>query len=364
MNRIVLLYAITCFLRNRDKITKSEFISRLRSINNLIQNSEDEVSDRIDRNRLPAILQQTDAIMLKGEIDDSIENSFNVNQIAEEKEKKSFLEQQPDQTSLVYALEDHQNLKGQISIVGLDHIDYAHRFESLFSCKWDLIDCALMSIGDYGQQERNKWRWQYASKGMQIAWDELFHKSANTGFDKTKEILIQLLSKAEIFTNEILLKIRDEFLSSCESSGMYPWRYYYVKYDAFRPGSYGKYSNNDVSNKPYMFSVLQTKSQWSSNTYMPYLKEADDLHLSKDSMGQRLVYGDRHLVCSNDAYLLRDNETETVLKAFPIKQNEDGIDMEDRILLLKKTISSGAITAEYEITESQNTTESADEVTI
>ena len=99
LNRIVLLYAITCFLRNKDKITDSEFIHRLRSINNLIQNSEDEVSDRIDRNRLPAILEQTDVIMLKGEIDDGIENSFNVNQIAEEKEKKTFLEKQPEQAS-------------------------------------------------------------------------------------------------------------------------------------------------------------------------------------------------------------------------------------------------------------------------
>ena len=35
--------------------------------------------------------------------------------------------------------------------IGLDHVDYAARFASLFSCEWDLIDCALMSIGDYGQ---------------------------------------------------------------------------------------------------------------------------------------------------------------------------------------------------------------------
>lgn len=108
----------------------------------------------------------------------------------------------------------------------------------------------------------------------------------------------------------------------------------------FRPGSYGKYSYSSVSEKPYLFSVMQTKSQWSSNTYMPYLKEADDAHLSKDSMGQRLVYGDRHIVCDNAAYLLRDNATETVIRTYPIPQNEDGMDTEDRILLLKKLIST------------------------
>ncbi len=130
--------------------------------------------------------------------------------------------------------------------------------------------------------------------------------------------------------------------------------------NVFRPGSYGKYSNNDVSAKPYMFSVMQTKSQWSSNTYMPYLKEADDAHLSKDSMGQRLVYGERHVVCSNAAYLLRDNETEAIIRSFPVSQNEEGIDTEDRIILLKELISSGALVAEYDMPEVQNDEESTD----
>lgn len=338
LNRIVLLYAVTSYLRNREMVTETEYIRRLRSINNLIQNSEDEVSDRIDRNRLPAILRQVDAVMLNGDIDDSIENSFNVNQIAEEKEKKAFLEEHPDKESLVFALEDHPNLKGQISIVGIDHVDYADRFASLFSCKLDLIDCAMMAIGNYSQQERNKWRHQFASKGMQIAWDELFHKSANIGFENTSAILVELLSKAESFTDEFLAKIVADFISSCEESNQYPWRYYYVKYRSFRPGSYGKYSNNNVAEKPYMFSVMQTKSQWSSNTYMPYLKEADEQHLSRDSMGQRLVYGDRHIICQNGAFALRDNETEEILETIPIQQNEDGIDVENRIEVLKRFI--------------------------
>ena len=242
-------------------VTEAEYIRRLRSINNLIQNSEDEVSDRIDRNRLPAILRQMDAVMLNRTIDDTIENSFNVNQIAEEKEKKAFLEKHPDKESLVFALEDHPNLKGQISIVGIDHVDYADRFASLFSCKLDLIDCAMMAIGNYSQQERNKWRHQFASKGMQIAWDELFHKSANIGFENTSAILIELVSKAESFTNEFLAQIVADFISSCEEANKYPWCYYYVKYPSFRPGSYGKYINNNVVEKPYMFSVMQTKSQ-------------------------------------------------------------------------------------------------------
>lgn len=335
LNRIVLLYAITCFLRNRDKISDEDFVKRIRCVNNLIQNSEDEISDRIDRNRIPAILKQTDAVMLDGAVSEEIVNSYNVSQITEEKEKKAFIENHPDKAELIYELEDHPNLKGQISIIGLDNIDYAKRFISLMSCDWDLIDCAMMTIDNYAQLERNKWRWQFASKSMQIAWDELFHKSANIGFENTKNVLVKLLSKEEEFSNDVLKKMIDGFIASCEKSKLYPWRYYYVKYAAFRPGSYGKLSNSKLEEKPYLFSVLQTRSHWSSNSYMPYLKIADDAHLDKDSLGQKLVYGDKQIVCDNAAYLLRNDETEEVIETIEIKQNNEGIDTEDRIVLLK-----------------------------
>lgn len=339
LNRIVLLYAITDFLRNRKQISDENFIKRIRCINNLIQNSVDEISDRSDRNRLPAILMQIDAIMLNGRIDDSIGINFNVSQLTEEKEKKEFMEKHPEDIKLIHTLEDHPYLKGQISIIGLDYIKYADRFVSLFSCDLDLIDCALMSIGDYGQQERNKKRYQYASKGMQIAWDGLFHKSANIGFEKTSNVLIKLLEKTEIFTNDILKEMIDIFIDSCEKSGLYPWRYYYVKYETFRPGSYGKYYNKDAEHNPYLFLVMKTKSQLSPNTYMPYLKEADESHLSNDADGgQRLIYGEYNVTCGNSTYILHNNETGEDIDVLNIRQNENGIDMEDRILVLREYI--------------------------
>lgn len=340
LNRIVLLYAITIYLQNSYSISAEQFARRIRIVNNLIQNSEDEVSDRTDRNRIPAILSEVDAIILTGEIDEAIENNFNVNQLVEEKEKIAFLVSNPDKAEAVFKLEDHSMLRGQISIVGLDHIDYVDRFYSLFSCKWDKIDCALMAIGNYGQQERNKWRYQFASRGMLYAWNELFHKSANAGFDNTKRVLIELLSSSETFTDADLQTVIDTFTSSCEEEKVYPWRYYYVKYSVFRPAAYGKLTNSHVDEKPYLFSVMQTKTQWSSNTYMPYLKAADDAHLSKDSMGQRLVYGDKHIICANDAYLLRNNEDETVIDTIQISQNDEGIDTEDRIEKLKCYIAT------------------------
>ena len=286
---------------------------------------------------MPAILAEADAIILTGLIDDSIENNFNVSQLLEEKEKITFLEANPEMADTLFKLEDHYLLSGQISIVGIENLVYTNRFESLFKCSLDKIDCAMMAIGDYGQVERNTWRYQYGST-FQYAWNELFHKSANAGFDNTKNILISLLATNEEFSNEILQKIADGYVQECEKNNLYPLRYYYIKYRVYRPGAYGKMSNNAVTTSPYLFSVMQTKTQWSQNTYMPYLKAADDAHLSRDDMGQRLIYGDEHIICTNNSYLRRKNEGAAIVDTISIAQNEDGIDIEDRITVLKDYI--------------------------
>lgn len=339
LNRIVLLYAITTYLQNTDKVTETDFRRRIRIVNNLIRNSEDEISDRTDRNRMPAILAEADAIILTGTIDDSIENNFNVNQLSEEKEKIAFLKSNPDMADIMFELEDHFLLNGQISIIGLENLAYTKRFESLFQCDWDKIDCAMMAIGDYGQIERNKWRYQYGST-YQFAWDELFHKSANSGFDNTKNILISLLAMNEEFSNEVLKKIADNYLQECESSSVYPFRYYYIKYREYRPGAYGKMHNSAAVANSYMFLVMQTKTQLSQNSYYPYLKVAADSHLSKDDMGQRLIFGDEHIICTNNSYLRRKNEDGAIVDTISITQNSDGIDTEDRIIVLKNYIKA------------------------
>ena len=87
LNRIVLLYAVISYLLNRYTVSNDAFSRRLRIVNNLIQNSEDEISDselRTSGNRMPAILKQVDAIIKTGAIDDTIEKNLNLIQLAEE----------------------------------------------------------------------------------------------------------------------------------------------------------------------------------------------------------------------------------------------------------------------------------------
>ena len=341
LNRIILLYAIICYLLNKTMISNDELIRRLRIVNNLIQNSEDEISDselRTSGNRMPAILKQVSTIIKTGRIDDTIEKNFNLIQLAEESLKIIWVENNPEKAEMLFELEDHDLLQGQISIIGLEHLDYYKRFQSLFSCKWDLIDCALMSIGNYGQREKNGWRYQLGSKRNMKAWRNLFHKSGNDGFNRTKDILAVLLSRADTFTDEILSEIIDKYIYDCETSNNYEWRYYYIKYDVFRPGSFGKYYWSMFDNMPYEFSVMKTESKVSENTYQPFLMTVYKNKLSKDSYGQRAIDGDNYIVCLNSAYVVKSIATDEEVERITISQNEKGIDTEDRIKKFQMTL--------------------------
>lgn len=113
-----------------------------------------------------------------------------------------------------------------------------------------------------------------------------------------------------------------------------------MKYREYRPESFGKMHNNSAAENPYMFLVMQTRTQLSQNSYYPYLKATDDSHLSKDDMGQRLIFGDEHIICNNSSYQRRRNKDDSVVETIIIPQNKDGIDTEDRITILKNYIKA------------------------
>ena len=342
LNRVVLLYAIITYLLNKDNITTDEFARRLRIINNLVRNSEDEVSDselRSSGNRLPAILNQVDSIMISGVIDATIEKSFNTAQLVEEAEKYVWIDTHPELVEKLYELEDHQLLFGQVGILGLDNIEFAHRFESLFTCNLDLVDSALMTMGNYSQRERNNWRYQLGTKNTRVlkAWQDLFHKSANYEYDRTKVTLKALLDKADTFTNDVLKQIVDEYITACETNSLFDIRYYYVKYPCFRPGAYGKYYWKDFNNSPYKLLVMQTSKQISQNSYQPFLYEVEHSEaLSRDDYGEKIICGEKYIVCENSAYVVKKIEDDSEIERLEITQNEDGIDTEDRIVKFRR----------------------------
>lgn len=342
LGRVVLLYSIIVYLLNKNKVAYKDFVRRIRIVNNLVQNSEFELRDsenRVSGSRMPAILKQVDTIILQGVIK-KLKRNFNAIQLTEEAEKLNWTSKNPKRSKALFELEDHSLLYGQIGVIGLENSNCFKKFGALFECDYDAIDCALLVTGNYIQKDNN-WRYQIGSsmeRGM--AWRNLFHKSRSVeGFENTKKYLVKLLSKYNNFTDDMLWEIVDRYITDCESKNLYDWRYYYVKYDVFRPARYGKCRWRDFENKPYEFAVMQSQRYPSTKTYQPFLKEVDQYgYLNSQNQGMDLYWGDGYrTVCENNAFVTYwyDEETEETVEVIEeridIKQNKDGIDIENRI---------------------------------
>ena len=343
LNRSVLLYAFITYLIHKEEVAEEEFRLRLRHIYNLIQNSPDEISDseaRVGGNRMPAIIKHVEHIILTGEIhpDEGISINFNANQISEEREKIIWLQANADKAEVLFEIEDHPLLHGQIGIIGLDNIGLAQRFQSLFGCDWDLVNCAMLTIGNYGQQESNNWRWQFGSKN-DSSWKFLFHMGAAKNFESTKAILLQLLNKEEIFNDDYLKSIKEEYINRCESDNLYDWRYYWLKYDSFRETKYGKYFFESSSlEEPYCTVLMKTRSYISENSIVPYLYEIDSAHISKNDYGRSLVYEKFYVKNKNESFALYSTIDNGILKNVPIPQKEN-VDTVNRIEFGKKMLA-------------------------
>ena len=345
LGKVVMLYAFLTYLLNAEKVSDADFRRRIRIVNNLVTNSAGaELSNSETRNlgnRIPAMLEQVDSIIINGKIlrrpEIKTANSFNFNevQLKEEQEKILWTEKNPDKAESLFELEDHYLLYGQIGIVGLDYPENFARFISLFKCNYDNVSCALLVKGDYYQVSNNGHLYQLGSDKPQ-SWQNLFHKSALVkNFEETKNSLEQLLYGTENFTNDYLQKIIDDYLATCERNSKYEWTYYFIKYTDFRPECYGKYYWWDFENMPYKLAALATEKKMSTNSYQPFLKEVEvNNNISRDDLGLCLIFGDYYVECENDSYVVRNLETGAIEDRLKINQ-QDGIDTEDRIETFK-----------------------------
>ena len=167
LSKVIMLYAFLQYAMNVHAVSKEDFSERIRIVNNLISNSDDEINDnenRVGGNRLPAILLQTKSIIKDGVILDKIPINYNVFQLEEEKEKLGWRRPHRKEIPALNLLENHRLLCGQISAVGLENHDLFERFSELFSCDRDKVTCALLTEGDYSRLERNGWRRQLGSE--------------------------------------------------------------------------------------------------------------------------------------------------------------------------------------------------------
>ena len=445
LQNLILLYACIIYLsynrKNRKteqekKIDKEEFYCRFRIVNNLVRNSDNEINEarieiesaRRGKNdgecsRIQSILEVVENIILCGSIEENTKenmkentqentaNSFNEYQLQEEKDKwkylKKYLKDDPENTrrKALYELEDHELLRGQIGILRLENLDdcieYKDRFDSLFQCDKDKVACALMTKENYGYKiEKNLVQYGLSCGNNKDniprekkAWRTLFHRYKKEEYaeeDTTKKALHALLEGEMEIKDEFLDGLIHDYKVDRIKHRRYPFQYYYIKYNAFRPmikqkKGYGRMWFPDDTNEPYTVAVLESEKQPGPNSYDPFLKEVFDIlrgqevdqgqevdieltdynynKRNTEEYNQYLKYGDYVVASRNDKYVIfevdsesekSDNEQCVEFKKgsdvkkyvklkenvtiIPITQDEDGIDTVDRIALLLQNI--------------------------
>lgn len=335
VGRMILLYAFILFLQNKDSV-QQHFPRRLRILTNLIKNSEYELRE----DRMNALLTQTEEIILKGEVNVQ-SKSFNEFQVKEEQEKQQWLLEHEEDAARLFELEDHPLLYGSIGILGLDHLDYADRFCSLFECDRGLVNRALLTIGDYSMKVN--WRYQIGSQRNDSTWKALFHRSRFDDLSVRRSILLQLLDTTDVFTDDILTNIIDQYLATAK---VFDWRYYLVKYDTMRLETFGMYYWYDYQTREkqsYRILMMLTEKSIGGRNYNIFLQTLFEMSKSKNlQLGEYAYAGDGDALTVEDkgiriksmdsAYEVCSVATNELLTTVDVPQ-ENGIDTVDRIEL-------------------------------
>lgn len=335
LNKMLLLYSIITYLQNKERVSEDQFRKRIRIIRNLIWNSTDEIRDE----RMKTLLNESETIILSGEIpiSESGELGYNVRQKEEERKKMEWLIDNSEKEDELYHLEDHSLLKGCISIIDMSNSSNFKKFRLLFNnCNKDLINRILLTIGDYSQQL--SWRCQIGARSNESVWFDLFHPSKQKQrFDNTFYILNGFLHNIdEYMTNDDYLEEQiNHYLNNAET--IKDWRFYLVKYNSMRQCNFGMYYWPNRANELYNIIMMDTEKSLKGknrNVFLFTLNQIPEFS-GKLSMGEYAYKGDKlkiintdyEIECQNDRYVVYQNEIQT---EYPIQQLE-GIDTEDRI---------------------------------
>lgn len=335
LNKMLLLYSIITYLQNKGTISEAQFHRRIRIIRNLIWNSTDEIRD----DRMKTLLNESETIILSGEIpiSESGELGYNVRQKEEERKKIEWLINNAEKEDELYHLEDHSLLKGCVSIVDLNNNSNFKKFRLLFNnCNKDLINKVLLTTGDYSQFI--SWRFQFGARYNESVWFDLFHPTKQrSGFEDTFMILNNLLSTLDEsnINDEFIEKSIDTYLENKEIPK--DWSYYLVKYNSMRHGNFGMYYWKSLANRNYDVIMMNTEKSIGGKNWNIFLYALNQIpeFSGKLSLGDYAYQGDKlkikntdyEIECQNDKYVVSQNELQT---DYPIQQIE-GIDKEDRI---------------------------------
>ena len=342
----LMLYACLLHLINKT----SDFDGRIRNLRNLIANSEDTVR----KENMPSLLISVSKIIQTNLIGD--DSKFNSTQIEEEKIKKGFISQNLELKPVAYKLEDHHLLQGCLAIFSLDEKleDYSHVFHQIFypGCRYEPISRALLIFGDYSQKYNQRWRLGNENNSV---WRELFTPSQRRGgFQQTKIVVYSLLDYFIQNPQASLEEIIVYYLTSFENDLKKPkdWIYYFIKYSEFRKSEEGFYYWNINDKSKQYECIMMRRYQLNGFNWSPYLytlKSKSNDKLSLEDYGAPLILdlknGSLKMSNINVGFRFEANDEDSKIllseirknglvnndDLFEIAQNDEGIDLEDRI---------------------------------
>lgn len=285
---------------------------------------------------------------------------FTQRQLKEEKEKEALIEGTESLKEIVYKLDDHILLRGNIAIFDFDESieNLGKIFIKQIKSENDYISIskALLTFGDYTQKYDKNYR-RFGNRNNSV-WREIFTQSeSREGFNNTKQILksyLKVFINDSVKTNEDII---DGFLQEYIDDPDKPkeLRYYFIKYDSFVKWN-GQYTNGYYyffnHSEPYD-CFMMFKTQFNGRHWSPFLLEITNLN-NKCTLGNfgdnmQFTNGDlillvrntnngfKFLAPENDDFsecylndLINDQKLDSHAKLL-INQDNNGVDLEDRI---------------------------------
>lgn len=356
----LLLHACFTFLKDRG----TNFEQRIRVIRNLVVNSDSELRDSI----LGQSFAEVEMYIRDGDL--SVFKSFKTDQIVEEKEKYKFLQDHPSDIDLLKKLEDSDVLRGSISLIDLD-AEFGNRAK-VFLEKFDEDDLngpnrfidrsnLLLCFGDYSQDAHGRTNLMTNKSSVVRRFLTSPGYNKNEFHSKTKKVVTDCL---DFFVVNPAMSIRsrlEEQLITYETAPK-DWKFYFIKYGSFREWcNQGYYLWEDGAQYP----KLKMK-EWKLTGYHwdPFLYELDkgicDCQLYLDNYAADLsltANGSVVLISSTPKgfhfkngkssdptnQLMEDLVSSGIITSdgeFLVKQNGAGIDLEDRIEMLRQSLCS------------------------
>ena len=212
-----------------------------------------------------------------------------------------------------------------------ENIDF---FRTLFDKDLLLVSKALLTYGDYSQTYNDK-RYRLIASHNYRTWQEMLHPSQHRKeFEKTKDIIAQLLAE---LNGDISIENLENRIQSYLNNESTPkdWRYYFIKYGSILwYAENGLYYQEEQWLQPYDIEVLRKNSfrgfHWNAILIAIYEESSDEEGLSLDSWGKPLALkGGFALENTNNTLVFTKNEE--VIHTEIIPQTSKGVDLIDRV---------------------------------